>query len=363
MRAPRKFRAFRGASGEAADRGFSLAPSTVPTTLTSPRSRPAPQTNSLPTPLAALEESRAGVAKAWLVRAIESTPLDQVDKLPVSRIAAELPVLVSELIRAAAGEGAAASERTTWLDRLAGMRGTDSPAPVARDLSALQQAMIESLERQADAFNAAELMGASARLAALFGDLHADAAERVGRAAGAGAAGSLDELLGGADRLTGLHGQGYMREHLRHLVAMQKRYDQPFAMVVVDVEGLKRINQAFGDRAGDETLVGVADAVGRTVRGVDTTVRMEEDEFCILLPNQTAGRAKIAAERLADAVEQVSDPAGGSLRVTIGIVACPQHAVSADELLELADSALYRAKAAGERMAVGGEDPPDLDEE
>ena len=165
----------------------------------------------------------------------------------------------------------------------------------------------------------------------------------------------MDELLGGADRLTGLHGQGFLREHLRHLVAMQKRYDQPFALLVVDVEGLKRINEAFGERAGDDTLVGVAGAVDRTVRGVDTTVRIQEDEFCILLPNQTAGRGRIAAERLVAAVEQVTDPSGGALRVTVGIVACPQHAVTADELLELADSALYRAKAAGERVAVGAE--------
>jgi diguanylate cyclase (GGDEF)-like protein len=295
------------------------------------------------------------VAKAWLVRAVEAAPLDKIERLPVARIAAELPGLVSELVHAAGEGGTAATERSTWLDRLSGMRGPDVTAPLARDLAALQEAMIGSLERQADAFNAPELMGAAARLAALFGDLHADAAERAGRPEGA--AGRLDELLAGADRLTGLHGQGYLREHLRHLVSMQKRYDQPFALIVIDVEGLKRINQAFGDRAGDETLVGIAGAVGRTVRGVDTTVRMQEDEFCILLPNQTAGRAKIAAERIATAVEQVSDPSGGALRVTIGLVGCPQHATSADELLELADSALYRAKAAGERIAVGLEEP------
>jgi diguanylate cyclase (GGDEF)-like protein len=306
----------------------------------------------LPTPLAALEESRAGVAKAWLVRAVESAPLDQIEQLPVARIAAELPALVVDLVRAAARGGAAASERATWIDRLASLRA-DPAAPLARDLAALQEAMLGSLERQAAGFDGPLLMGAAARLATLFGDLQADAAERADRS-GRGA-GPLDELLAGADRLTGLHGQGFLREHLRHLVSMHKRYDQPFALLVVDVEGLKRINHAFGDRAGDDTLVGVAGAVSRTVRGVDTTVRMEEDEFCILLPNQTAGRGKIAAERLVAAVEQVTDPSGGSLRVTIGVVACPQHAATADELLELADSALYRAKAAGERVAVGSE--------
>ena len=330
------------------------------TTLSSPRSRSEPQNTSLPTPLAALDESSAGVAKAWLVRAVDAAPLDQVDRLPVGRIASELPPLVSELVRAAAGEGSAASERSTWLDRLGGLRGPEPSAPLTRDLSVLQEAMLGSLERQADAFNAAELMGAAARIATLFGELYADAAEQRAVPASSAPAGSLDELLGGADRLTGLHGQGFLREHLRHLVAMQKRYDQPFALLVVDIEGLKRINQAYGDRAGDDTLVGIAGAVDRTVRGVDTTVRMQEDEFCVLLPNQTAGRAKVAAGRLAEAVEQVTDPSGGPLRVTIGIVACPQHGARAEELLELADSALYRAKAAGERIGVGIE-PVDVD--
>jgi diguanylate cyclase (GGDEF)-like protein len=329
------------------------------TTLSTPRVHRASEPNALSTPLAALEESRAGVAKAWLVRAVDAAPLDQVEHVPVARIAAELPGLVSELVHAADSGLHAASERATWLDRLADLRA-DAAAPLSRDLGALQEAMLGSLERQAASFEGPVLMGAAARLAALFGDLQADAAERASRTAHGG--GSLDELLAGGDRLTGLHGQGFLREHLRHLVSMQKRYDQPFALLVVDVEGLKRINQAFGERAGDDTLVGVAGAVGRTVRGVDTTVRLEEDEFCVLLPNQTAGRAKIAAERLAEAVEQVADPAGGALRVTIGVVACPQHAVTADELLELADSALYRAKAAGDRVAVGGPEEPELDE-
>jgi diguanylate cyclase (GGDEF)-like protein len=319
------------------------------TTLSPLGVRSAPQPNALPSALAALDESRAGVAKAWLLRAVEAAPLDEVDKLPVARIATELPPLVSELVHAASGSGASAGERAGWLDRLAGLRA-DPSAPLGRELGALHESMLGSLERQASVFDGVELMSAAGALALLFGDLQADAAERAGRGGGV-----LDDLLAGADRLTGLQGQAYLREHMRHLVSMCQRYDQPFAVLLVDVEGLKRINQAFGEHAGDETLVGIAGAVDSAVRGADTTVRMQEDEFCVLLPNQTAGRARIAAERLADAVEQVSDPAGGSLRVTIGVVACPQHAATADDLLEMADSALYRAKAAGERIAVGAQ--------
>jgi diguanylate cyclase (GGDEF)-like protein len=330
----------------------------VPTTLTSPFARSAAATHStpLPTPLAALDESRAGVAKAWLLKALEAAPLDQIERLPLPRIAAELPPLVGELARMAAGDPPSASERSDLLDRLVALRGDESHPPLVRDLGMLHEAMLGSLERQGASFDSRELIGAASRLASLFADLQAEAADRLSRAGAL-----LDELLTGADRLTGLHGQGFLKEHLRHLVSMQKRYDQQFALLLVDVQGLKRINQAWGERAGDDTLVGVAGAVERSVRGADTAVRMGEDEFCVLLPNQTAGRARTVAERLAQAVEQVRDPGGGHLQIAIGVVACPQHATTADDLLEAADSALYRAKAAGERVAVGAE-PLEADE-
>ena len=287
---------------------------------------------------------------------MEAAPLDQIERLPVARIASELPPLVADLARAAEGDPPAASERTAWLDRLAELRGDEPSASLVRDLGHLHEAMLGSLERQAASFASAELIGAAARLASLFADLQADAADRLTRAGA-----TLDELLSGADRLTGLHGQAFLKEHLRHLVSMQKRYDQPFALLLVDIQGLKRINQAWGERAGDETLVGIAGAVQRSTRSADTAVRMEEDEFCILLPNQTSGRARTVADRLAAAVEQVRDPAGGELQLAIGVVACPQHATTADELLEQADAALFRAKAAGESVAIGPEelDVPD----
>ena len=324
----------------------------MPTTLSPPFARSGTaRSNPAPTPFAALDESRAGVAKAWLLRAMEAAPLDQIERLPVARIASDLPPLVADLARAAAEGRSAATARAGWLDRLGALRGDEPSASLVRDLGYLHEAMLGSLERQAASFEAADLVGAAARLASLFADLQADAAERSSRAGA-----TLDELLTGADRLTGLHGQGFLKEHLRHLVSMQKRYDQPFALLLVDIQGLKRINQAWGERAGDDTLVGIAGAVERSTRSADTAVRMEEDELCVLLPNQTAGRARTVAERLAAAVEEVRDPAGGELQIAIGVVACPQHAATADELLAAADLALYRAKAAGQTVAVGPEE-------
>ena len=311
--------------------------------------RRAADPSPLPAALAALHDSRAGVAKAWLVRAIDAMPLEEVEHLPVGQIAADLPRLVADLIQKLAAERLSAGDRAALLDRLSALRGDDSSAALVRDLGTLQEAMLRTLERQAPALDAGESIALAARMAALFGDLQSDAAHR------ARGGGPLDDLLTGPDRLTGLPGQAFLREHLRHLVSMQKRYDQPFALLLVDVDGLKRINQAHGESAGDETLVGIAGAIERSVRSVDTAARLEGDEFCVLLPNQNAGRARTVAGRLADTVAQVRDPAGEGLQIAIGVAACPQHATTADELLETADSALFRAKAAGERVAVGPE--------
>jgi GGDEF domain-containing protein len=76
----------------------------------------------------------------------------------------------------------------------------------------------------------------------------------------------------------------------------------------------------------------------------------------VLLPNQTATRARALAERLAVAIESVEGPGGMRLGVAVGVVSCPQHSADPDELKALADAAMYRAKAAGERVAVGEEE-------
>jgi diguanylate cyclase (GGDEF)-like protein len=164
------------------------------------------------------------------------------------------------------------------------------------------------------------------------------------------------EWLGTTDELTGLHNARYLQQHMHHLLGVQRRYGHPFALLLIDIDGLKRINDAYGQAAGDRTLVDVATALGEAVRAVDTPIRMADDEFCVLLPQQTATRARALAERLAAAIEAVEGPASQSLSVAVGVVSCPQHATEVDQLLEMADSAMYRAKAAGERVAVGGDE-------
>jgi diguanylate cyclase (GGDEF)-like protein len=207
--------------------------------------------------------------------------------------------------------------------------------------------MIAELHRGLDRIDPVSALAMVERLAELFSSMQADAVEDVLTVR----SGEL-EWLGSTDSLTGLHNSRFMRQHLQHLLDVQKRYGHPFALLLVDIEGLKRINDAYGSGAGDRTLVGVATALSEGSRSVDTPIRMGGDEFCVLLPHQTATRARTMADRLAVEIERVESPAQQPLRVSIGVVSCPQHATDAEDLLALADGAMYRAKAAGETVAI-----------
>ena len=272
------------------------------------------------------------------MRVLERATLEEVERLPTARIARELPGLVSEIARALApGAETSTPQLVDWAHRLADLSGREAPdaKDLVRDLSALQSVMLAELHRGLDRIEAVSVLATVERLAELFSALHADAVEDL-----LSTRSSELEWLGTTYSLTGLQNTRFMQQHLNHLLGIQKRYGHPFAL-------------AYGSSAGDRTLIGVATAVGESIRTTDTPVRMGGDEFCVLLPHQTASRAKVLAERIAAAIERVENPASQPLGVSIGVVSCPQHATDADALLEVADGAMYRAKAAGERIAVG----------
>ena len=196
----------------------------------------------------------------------------------------------------------------------------------------------------------------------------ADAAERLALAVGSIQTAAVEEASGrrsrelesqaNTDTLTGLYNLRYLQRVMGQLVGYHQRYEHPFAMLLLDVDGLKRINDAHGHAAGDRVLVQVAMAVRRSVRTVDTPARLGGDEFIVLAPHQSAEHASVLAERLATAVErEAAPPDGPTVGVSIGVVACPEHGSEAEPLMELADQAMYRAKAAGTSVAVGERRP------
>jgi diguanylate cyclase (GGDEF)-like protein len=308
-------------------------------------------------PMERLDETRGELAKAWLLRVVEQSSLDEIERLPTPRIARDLPDLIGEIARAAADDAppaAAAARGVEWVKRLAELsgRGGTIDAQLIREIAGLQSVMVTALHKQLRTLDAAATLHAVERLTDLFSTVQADAVEEVLRQR------SLElEWLGTTDELTGLQNVRYLQQHMQHLVGVQRRYGHPFALLVIDIDGLKRINDAYGQAAGDRTLVDVATALGETTRAVDTPIRMTDDEFCVLLPQQTATRATALAGRIAAAIEAIEGPGAQPLAVTVGVVSCPQHGTDPDKLLELADTAMYRAKAAGERIAEAVEQP------
>jgi diguanylate cyclase (GGDEF)-like protein len=304
-------------------------------------------------PIARLEETRGELAKTWLMRALEHSSLEEIERLPTARIVRELPELIAEIARAARGDSPPDSARhVEWAKRLSELTGREEgvDAQLIRDVTSLQSVMITALHKQLRTLDPVETLRAVERLTEIFSVMQADAVEEVLRVRSREL-----EWLGTTDELTGLHNERYLQQELHHLTGMQRRYGHPFAVLVIDIDGLGRINDAYGSAAGDRALVDVATALGECIRTVDTPVRLGGDEFCVLLPNQTAVRARTLAERIAAAIEAVEGPGGHTLAVTVGVVSCPQHATAGDDLLTLADAAMYRAKAAGESVAVGEE--------
>ncbi len=308
----------------------------------------------LDAPLARLEESRDELAKAWLLRVLERAPLSDIERIPTERIVRELPDLITDIVRAVARSSAAGAELLTAdaeerASRLASLSGREAhaPADLARDIAALHSVMIAALGRELGSEEARVLVDAAERFATVFGAIQAAAAEELVRERSREL-----EWLANTDALTGLYNLRYLQQHIRHLVGIQQRYGHAFAVLVLDINGLKRINDAHGHAAGDRMLMGVAAAVRATVRTIDTPVRMGGDEFCVLAPHQTASGGKILAYRVGAAVEEIETPDRSKVGVSIGVAACPQHGSDPELLLEMADAAMYRAKASGERVEV-----------
>jgi diguanylate cyclase (GGDEF)-like protein len=311
-------------------------------------------------PLARLDRERDELAKAWLVRLIERASLDEIKSLPTDRLADELPELIGDVLTLVAEGGRdpdllppGARERATRIVDLRGA-GDRAATELARDLTAIQAAILGSLANEPEALDVEDFADLAQRLAEAIGVLQSVAVEGLVER-------QVNELesLANSDPLTGLSNRRHLQDQLRQALGIFKRYETPFALLVLDVDGLKRLNDSKGHQAGDRALVQVATAMRRTLRTTDTAARIGGDEFCVLATNQTAEAAEPLAERIADAVDTETG-ADSPVGVSIGVVSCPEHGDDIDALLEMADQAMYRAKAGGLKVARGDPENPEL---
>jgi diguanylate cyclase (GGDEF)-like protein len=155
------------------------------------------------------------------------------------------------------------------------------------------------------------------------------------------------------DPLTGLANRRRFRKALVNEVERWRRYGVPCALLSLDIDHLKAINDKFGHTAGDAAIQHVGHLLQTVSRDTDTAARLGGEEFALLLAGVAEDKALAAAERLRRVVAQRQVEGVGQVTVSIGVASCPAHANSDRSLYAASDRALYVAKNEGRnRVAV-----------
>jgi diguanylate cyclase (GGDEF)-like protein len=289
------------------------------------------------------QRAREELAKQWLLTILDRTPPEEIENVPVAWVVREGPALIADILRGMS-EGAIASELELPADgierigELGHLRQGSSAARIPRDLAALQALLIEALRREVPERQVGAFAASVERLAEIFGDIQSQVSEELVR-----------ERSGGAtvDPLTGLPGIAELHEWMRLLLAEQHRNGHPFSILLIDVDGVARINDAHGRDAGDRMLSAVAGVIRRQLGPSDRAFRLGDDEFCVLAPQQTAEAALPLAERMCHLVDRSQALEGPRIAIAAGLASCPEHGQDAESLLKVAEEATWAAKAAG----------------
>jgi diguanylate cyclase (GGDEF)-like protein len=162
------------------------------------------------------------------------------------------------------------------------------------------------------------------------------------------------------DALTGLYNRRELHRFLDYELIKSKRYSHPFSILLMDIDHFKEINDRFGHRNGDEILQQVANVLLHHTRGCDLCARYGGDEFIIVMPETPAGQAWYGAERLRKVVERHSIQISAepqvnenlSITISTGIAEFPADDETGQQLIDLADKALYQAKHQGCNQAI-----------
>jgi diguanylate cyclase (GGDEF)-like protein len=151
------------------------------------------------------------------------------------------------------------------------------------------------------------------------------------------------------DPLTGLPNRKLFLDRLAHAIERSQRLNVGFALLIIDLDGFKSVNDTHGHAAGDELLVEVAHRLSETVRGSDSIARWGGDEFVVLLEGVRDARAAWpTVAKLRAVIAQpvvVAGCASAHVGASIGVACYPQDGEDAKELLDRADQAMYLAKA------------------
>jgi diguanylate cyclase (GGDEF)-like protein len=169
---------------------------------------------------------------------------------------------------------------------------------------------------------------------------------------------ALAEARAATDSLTGLPNRRAVQDALKRTMAQAGRTLSPMAVLLLDLDHFKQINDTFGHDRGDAVLAAVGDVLARALRTSDFVGRNGGEEFIALLPDTGVEGALEAAEKLRGAIERLTVPGiDRPVTASVGAAVYPHTAADAESLLRLADRALYAAKANGRNRAELAEAP------
>jgi diguanylate cyclase (GGDEF)-like protein/PAS domain S-box-containing protein len=169
------------------------------------------------------------------------------------------------------------------------------------------------------------------------------------------------EAMAMVDSLTGLPNRRAFNDRLAQAVAGAQRHRGEFALLFIDLDHFKPVNDQFGHETGDQLLTKVASMLRAIVRGTDTAFRIGGDEFTVIFEMGTgAATAQMVAERIIVALKSLVIVNGHAVvtGASVGIALYPEHGQTVDELVQRADTAMYAAKSSGRnQLAMSGGQP------
>ena len=154
------------------------------------------------------------------------------------------------------------------------------------------------------------------------------------------------------DSLTGLYNHRYFHERLRRELTLASAEHANVAVLMVDIDDFKKVNDVFGHAVGDEVLAELADHLRASVRTGDVVCRIGGEEFAVIVPGSRQERTIALATRLAERLDRVELGLAGRIAVSIGIAQGPEHAANPRELVACAEAAMMTAKARGKNRVV-----------
>ena len=148
------------------------------------------------------------------------------------------------------------------------------------------------------------------------------------------------------DNLTNIYNRNKVDEVIQEAIARTKRYNEPFSMILIDIDHFKKFNDTYGHLIGDEVLISLAQTINKITRETDTFARWGGEEFVMILANTTKENGAIVAENLRRNVEKIIHPTAGGVTASFGVTQYMEQDTE-KTMYERCDEALYKAKQNG----------------